>query len=60
MNKTGEVDYILVLSGEAHPPRDQERRLRAFVTRVLADAAAAGFRIDDVMAALRAQRQGGA
>ena len=44
----------------AHPPREHERRLRAFVTRVLADADATGFTIDDVIAALRAHRQGGA
>ena len=33
---------------------------RAFATRVLADAEAVGFTIDDVIAALRAHRQGGA
>ena len=37
---------------QAHPPREHERRLRAFVTRVLADADAAGFTLDDVIAAL--------
>src|SRR4029450_9721281 len=38
----------------ARSPREHERRLRAFVTRVLADADAAGFSIEEVMAALGA------
>src|SRR5471032_716539 len=42
-------------------PRDHHRRqLRAFVTRVLGDAAAAGFSIDDVAAEMRAHLQKGA
>jgi GntR family transcriptional regulator len=38
----------------ALPPRDRDRRLRAFATRVLADAGAAGFAADDVIRALTA------
>ena len=34
------------------PPREHDRRLRAFVTRVQADAHSAGFDLDDVIAAL--------
>jgi GntR family transcriptional regulator len=41
---------------EAHPPRERDRRVRAFVTRVLADADAAGIGLDDLIAALRAHR----
>jgi hypothetical protein len=41
---------------QAPPPREQERRLRAFVTRVLADADAAGFSKEDVIVALRAHK----
>jgi GntR family transcriptional regulator len=40
----------------AHPPHDRDRRVRAFATRVLADAAAAGIGVDDLLAALEAYR----
>lgn len=58
--KRGVGSFISATPARAHPPREQERRLRAFATRVLADADAAGFTVDDVIAALRAHRQGGA
>jgi GntR family transcriptional regulator len=54
--KRGVGSFISATPAQAHPPREHERRLRAFVTRVLADADAVGFTIDDVIAALRAQR----
>src|SRR5437868_4727962 len=43
---------------EARPAQEKTRRLRAFATRVLADADAAGFTIDDVLEELT-QRRGG-
>lgn len=43
---------------QAQPPRDRERRLRAFVTRVLADADAAGFTLEEILDALTAHRKG--
>ena len=58
--KRGVGSFISATPAQAHPPRERERRLRAFVTRVLADADAAGFTIEDVIAGLRAHRQGGA
>jgi GntR family transcriptional regulator len=57
--KRGVGSFISATPAKAHPPREHERRLRTFVTRVLADAEAAGFTIDDVIAALHADRQGG-
>ncbi|PYR33067.1 MAG: GntR family transcriptional regulator [Acidobacteria bacterium] len=57
--KRGVGSFISATPSQAHPPREHERRLRTFVTRVLADAEAAGLSIDDVIAALRAHRQGG-
>jgi GntR family transcriptional regulator len=54
--KRGVGSFISATPARAHPPRDHERRLRAFVLRVLADADAAGFAIDDVIAAVRAER----
>jgi len=45
---------------EARPAQERTRRLRAFVTRVLADADAAGFTIADVVAELASHRHKGA
>src|SRR5688500_4200400 len=42
---------------QAHPPRERDRRLRAFVTRVLADADAAGFSLDDLVTALETHKK---
>jgi GntR family transcriptional regulator len=58
--KRGVGSFITATAARAHPPRQHERRLRTFVTRLLADADAAGFTIDDVIAALAAHREGGA
>ena len=44
----------------ARPAPEKARRLRAFATRVLADAEAAGFTIGDVLAELATHRQKGA
>jgi GntR family transcriptional regulator len=54
--KRGVGSFISATPTQAHPPRERERRLRTFATRVLADADAAGFTVDDVIGALR---QGG-
>lgn len=56
--RRGVGSFISATPAQAHPPREHERRLRAFVTRVLADADAAGFTIDDLMAALHAHKGG--
>ena len=45
---------------EARPAQERARRLRAFVTRVLADADAAGFTINDVLVELTTHRHKGA
>jgi GntR family transcriptional regulator len=57
--KRGVGSFVTATPAQAHPPREHDRRLRAFATRVLADAEAVGFTIDDVIAALRAHREGG-
>jgi GntR family transcriptional regulator len=54
--RRGVGSFVSAAGVQAHPPREHERRLRAFVTRVLADADAAGFSKDDVIAALHAHR----
>ena len=55
--RRGVGSFVSATPAQALPPREQERRLRAFALRVLADAEAAGFTGDDVVAALRAHRQ---
>ena len=56
--RRGVGSFISATPSEARPPREHERRLRAFVTRVLADADAAGFTVDEITAALRAHKGG--
>jgi GntR family transcriptional regulator len=54
--RRGVGSFIKATPAEAHPPRERDRRLKAFITRVLADADAAGFTADDLMAALKSHR----
>ncbi len=56
--RRGVGSFITATPERARPPREHDRRLRAFATRVLADADAAGFSIDDVIAALSSHQQG--
>jgi GntR family transcriptional regulator len=58
--RRGVGSFVSATPAAAHPPRDRDRRLRAFVTRVLAEAAAVGFSLDEVRAALEDARKGGA
>ena len=57
--RRGVGSFISASPAQARSPREHERRLRAFVTRVLADADTAGFGVDEVIAALREHRKGG-
>jgi GntR family transcriptional regulator len=57
--RRGVGSFISATPAQARSPREHERRLKAFATRVLADADAAGFTADEVISALRAHRQGG-
>ena len=57
--KRGVGSFITATPAQAHPPRERERRLRGFVTRVLAEADAIGFTVDEVIEALRVYRQQG-
>jgi GntR family transcriptional regulator len=57
--KRGVGSFIAASPAQAHPPREHERRIRTFVTRVLADAAAHGLTVDDVITGLRSHRKGG-
>ena len=57
--RRGVGSFVTATPQQAQPPDHHRRQLRAFVTRVIGDAAAAGFSIDDVAAELRAHRQKG-
>ena len=54
--RRGVGSFISATPAQAHPPREHERRLRAFVTRVLADADAAGLSLDDLVAEMEGRR----
>src|SRR3981081_996899 len=45
--RRGVGSFIAASAEGARSPREHERRLKAFATRVLADAAQAGFTIDE-------------
>ena len=55
--RRGVGSFISATPAEARSPREHERRLRAFATRVLADADMSGFTLDEVMAALEEHRR---
>jgi DNA-binding transcriptional regulator YhcF (GntR family) len=57
--RRGVGSFIAATPERARSPREHERRLRAFVTRVMADADAAGLDLDDVMAELASQQHKG-
>ncbi len=46
--RRGVGSFVSAGPADARSPREHERRLRAFVTRVLADADAAGFTRDEI------------
>ena len=58
--RRGVGSFVAATPAEAHPPRERDRRLRAFVTRVLADADRSGFTVGEVLAAIDVHRQRGA
>ena len=52
--RRGVGSFVSATPARAGPPRETERRLRAFVVRVLAEAEASGFSLSEVMRALDA------
>ncbi len=51
--RRGVGSFVSATTERARPPREHERRLRAFVTRMLADADTAGFSLADVVRTLK-------
>ena len=56
--KRGVGSFVSSTPAQAQPKRDRDRRLSSFVTRVLADAAAAGFTAQEVLDALSNRAKG--
>ena len=57
--RRGVGSFVRASAAEARPRHEHERRLRAFVTRVLADAAAAGFTPRELVAEIQSHRKEG-
>ena len=57
--RRGVGSFVSATRAQARPRRERDRRLSAFVTRLLADAEAEGFTSNDVLTALRAHIQEG-
>src|SRR3954449_13174446 len=57
--RRGVGSFVAASAERARSPREHERRLRAFVTRVMADADAAGFSLDEVVSNLASQQHKG-
>jgi GntR family transcriptional regulator len=55
--KRGVGSFIAAGRAEARPAHDAAKRLRAFVTKVLADADRAGFTLEDVLAGIESQKR---
>ena len=56
--RRGVGSFVTATAEKARPPREHEKRLRAFTTRVLAEAGAAGFSVEDLIDRLRSHQQG--
>jgi GntR family transcriptional regulator len=57
--RRGVGSFVAATPEKARSAREHDKRLRAFATRVLAEAGAAGLAIDDLIAELGAYQQGG-
>src|SRR5690348_1957470 len=54
--RRGVGSFVAATRGQARTPAEHTKRLRALVTRVLADASAAGFTRDELVAELASRR----
>src|ERR1700751_3334458 len=51
--RRGVGSFVSATPAQARSPREHEKRLRAFVTKVLAEADAAGFTLNELVAELQ-------
>jgi len=52
--RRGVGSFVTATAEQARPPKEHDKRLRALVTRILAEAGAAGFSVDEVVEGLSA------
>ena len=57
--RRGVGSFVTANADKARPAREHEKRLRAFVTRLLAEAAVAGFIADEIADAINSHHSGG-
>lgn len=51
--RRGVGSFVTASADKARPPKEHDKRLRAFVTRLLAEAGSAGFTVDELVEGLR-------
>ncbi len=51
--RRGVGSFVTATAEKARPPKEYEKRLRAFVTRVLSEAGANGFSVKEIVEGLR-------
>ncbi len=56
--RRGVGSFVTATPAQAHPKRERDRRVNGFTTRVLADAAAAGIDLTELLDALARRAQG--
>jgi GntR family transcriptional regulator len=56
--RRGVGSFVSATPARARSAREHDKRLRAFATRVLADAAAAGFGLSELVGALTTHQEG--
>ena len=57
--RRGVGSFVTATADQARPARERDKRLRAFVTRVLAEAATAGFSAEEISDAISSHHSGG-
>ena len=57
--RRGVGSFVAATAEKARPAKEHEKRLRAFVTRVLSEAGAHGFTVEDLVDEMNSHQQGG-
>lgn len=57
--RRGVGSFVTATAAKARPAKEHEKRLRAFVTRVLSEAGTHGFSVDDLVGEINSHHQGG-
>ena len=57
--RRGVGSFVTATADQARPKKEHDKRLRAFVTRVLSEAGTHGFSVDDLVNEMNSHQQGG-